>query len=119
MKRGLLLAIFLITLPVAFGQKKPKHKLHIEFWDFEKTQVREKGFYWADEFYGETNDKHGKWEYWDRQGRLEEVHNYWKGTLHGSVVSYYPNGKKKELGFFYKGYQDSTYKNGMRTESLR
>jgi antitoxin component YwqK of YwqJK toxin-antitoxin module len=109
MKFKLLLLFVILSGFSADAQKTPKPKMQIDFWDFEKKHMKSRGFYYADLFYGETTLKHGKWEYWDREGRLLDVQNYLKGELHGKVTSYYPNGKKKEEGFFDNGKQDSVY----------
>ena len=63
------------------------------YWDFNKIQIQSRGKYYKDEL-GETTEKHGKWEYYDRSGTKEEVREYYKDMLHGKVTLYYSNGKK-------------------------
>ena len=103
-----ILLIFFSFSSVAFGQVK--HKLVINYWDFNKSNVMSRGFYFVDEFTGETTLEHGKWNYWNKNGKLTEVRNYKKGVLHGEVSLYYTNGNKKEEGYFVDGEQDSVYK---------
>ena len=108
MTRLLLTCALVFTVCLTMAQTK-KPKMVVDFWDFEKTQMRSKGFYYADDFYGESTLEHGKWEFWDRQGRRTEILNYQKGKLHGKSTTFYANGKKKEEGFFKDGKQDSIY----------
>ena len=115
--------LFLLTILMTFssyGQKK-KPKMVKNFWDFNKSQIRSQGYVYADDFYGETTLEHGEWRYWDRQGRMEEVRNYFKGQLNGEVISFYAGGQAKEQGFFKMGKQDSLftkwYENGKISET--
>lgn len=83
------------------------------FWDYEQTQVLARGKYYKDstcsEEACETNDEHGKWEYYNRRGDIEEVRNYYKGMLFGNVTLYYPDGKKEQEGYFKYDRQDSVF----------
>ena len=42
------------------------------FWDFKKTKIQSVGSYYKDRL-GETRDKHGKWEYYNEFGDIEEI----------------------------------------------
>ena len=78
------------------------------FWDVNKSKLREIGSYYVDQ-QGETTLKHGKWKYYDRAGELEEERTYYKDMLHGAAIRYFPNGKPRQVGYFYLNQQDSTY----------
>lgn len=79
------------------------------YWDYNKKQPQASGAYYKDPL-GETNKEHGKWEYFDRYGKLEEVRNYYKGKLHGAVILKYPNGSNKQEGYFKNDQLDSVYR---------
>jgi len=109
----LFLIVFTFLTSFAFAQdyvvsKENLSKKQSFFWDVNKTQIREVGSYYVDQ-QGETTLKHGKWKYYDRAGELEEERNYYKDMLHGSVSLYYPNGKPKQIGYFYLNQQDSIF----------
>ena len=110
--KTILTFLFLISFSISFCQEVIKINLTKKtslFWDFNKTQLQASGAYFKDET-GETNEKHGKWLYYDRLGVLEEERNYYKDMLHGKTVLYYSNKKSKQEGYFYLNQQDSTYK---------
>ncbi len=107
----LFLSLFSYSLMV-FSQDIRKENLtkkYTLFWDFNKTQIQASGSYYKDEL-GETTEKHGKWLYYDRLGVLEEERNYYRGTLEGTTILYYPNQKRKQEGHFHKNQQDSIYR---------
>jgi uncharacterized protein len=79
------------------------------FYDFEKTKLESTGCYYKD-LLGTSTDKHGKWLYYDRYGVQVEERNYYRGKLHGRVLSNYANGKKKQEGYFKLGEQDSVFR---------
>src|SRR5210317_866280 len=106
-KQLLTIGLLLITSFV-FAQKT-KPKMVKNFWDFEKRQIQSQGYYYGDQFYGETTMEHGLWRYWDKQGRLKEERNYFKGELHGEVIRYYASGQPLERGYCDHGSQDSIY----------
>lgn len=111
MKNIFLTLIFLASF-FSFGQleilKENQTKNQTTFWDFNQRQIQSRGKYYVDNF-GETTEKHGKWTYYDKLGEIEEVRNYYKDALHGLVVMYYSNGKKKQEGYFNLNHQDSIY----------
>lgn len=84
----------------------PKEK---NYYDFQQTQLESVGSYYKDPL-GETRDKHGKWLYYDRFGGLSEERNYYRGKLNGRVISFHPNGKNKQEGYFKMGEQDSVFR---------
>lgn len=105
------IALMFVSLS-AFSQKVLKENLtkkSTQYWDFQKKQPMSVGSYYKDPL-GETTKEHGKWEYYDRLGKLEEVRNYYKGKLHGAVILKYPNGNNKQEGYFLQDLQDSVYR---------
>ena len=93
--RTTLILIAVLSCQLAMAQKVEKENLtkaKSTFWDFNKTQLQSVGKCYKDEF-GETNEKHGKWTYYDRLGEVEEVRYYYRDMLHGQVTLYFPNGK--------------------------
>lgn len=113
MIRFVLIAIFLISqFSTSFSQEVLKQNLtrpEKTYYDFKKTQLLATGCYYKDQL-GETKDEHGKWEYFTKDKKLEEVRNYYRGKLHGQVMLYWPNGKKKQEGYFKLDVQDSIYR---------
>ena len=89
-------------------KKENLSKQQQTYWDFNKTQIQSRGKNYVDQF-GETKEKHGKWVYYDKLGEIEEVRNYYRDMLYGSVILYYPNGTKRQEGFFKYDRQDSLY----------
>jgi antitoxin component YwqK of YwqJK toxin-antitoxin module len=89
------------------------------YWDFNKTQIQSRGKCYVDPLVGETEDEHGKWIYYDRLGEIEEVRHYYKGMLSGKVTMFYPNGKKRQEGFFKWDLQDSIYMEWFETGHVK
>lgn len=95
-----------------FGQTVLKENLTRKttiYWDYNKTQPHEVGAYYKDPL-GETNKQHGKWEYFDRYGKLLEIRNYYKGKLNGAVLLKFPNGQNRQEGYFIHDVQDSIHR---------
>ena len=117
-----LVALILTLVSVfAFGQTIEKENLSKQkqtYWDINKTQVQSRGRYYVDQL-GETTDKHGKWIYYDKLGEIEEVRHYYKDMLHGAVTLYFPNGKKRQEGFFTYNLQDSIYTEWYETGKVK
>lgn len=106
--------LFFVLVFVAnvFGQevKKENQTKKVTFyWDYAKTQVQAQGKYYKDEL-GETTKKHGKWEYFNKEGVLVEVSTYYRDELNGPVLLFYGNAKPKQEGYFKMGKQDSVYR---------
>jgi antitoxin component YwqK of YwqJK toxin-antitoxin module len=107
----LFVCFFLLSFGV-FSQPILKENLtrkQTTYWDFNKSKVQAVGTYYKDDL-GETTIKHGKWEFFDRLGKTEEIRNYYKGQLHGAVLLKYPNGTPKQEGYFKRDLQDSVYR---------
>jgi len=111
-----MLRIFLCLLMLSsfsiFGQvvlKENLTKKKTTYWDFNKTKKQSVGAYYKDQL-GETDKQHGKWEYFDQFGNLQEVRNYYRGKLNGAVILKYGNGKMKQEGYFKNDKLDSIYR---------
>ena len=106
---SLLLLLFIASSVNAQEIKKENLSKQVQtHWDFNKIRIQSRGKYYVDE-HGESTDEHGKWMYYTKDGEVEEVRNYYKGMLFGQVMLYYPNGQKKQEGYFKWGRQDSLY----------
>jgi antitoxin component YwqK of YwqJK toxin-antitoxin module len=111
----------LLFASLSFGQEVLKEnltKMKSTYWDFNKSQIQSRGKNYIDEL-GETTDKHGKWTYYDRLGEVEEVRHYYRDMLHGKVTLLYPNGKKRQEGFFKINRQDSIYVEWFETGKVK
>ena len=96
-----LILLQILTFSSVFSQVVFKENLTKKtslFWDFNKIQLQAIGSYYQDDL-DVTTENHGKWLYYDRNGVLEEERNYFRGMLHGRVILYYPNEKKKQEGY--------------------
>ena len=77
------------------------------YYDFDSTKIRARG-YLSGSGFSDLGKKTGRWEFYFEDGNIEEVAHYVRGKLHGKVIQYYSNGKKKNEGFFYWEVPDST-----------
>ena len=107
------LKIAVVLFPLFLGAQlviKPENltKKENTYWDFNKTQIQSTGSYYQD-ILGATQDKHGKWNNYDKFGKIEEERNCYRGKLNGKVVLYYPNGKLKQEGYFKIIFQQYLY----------
>lgn len=116
----LLLFCFLVLTFNSISQQVLKENLTkrtTNYWDFTKTKRESVGAFYKDDL-GETTLKHGRWDFYDRNGNIIETRNYYKGKLHGAVILKYPNGKLKQEGYFKLDVQDSTYREWNETGKL-
>ena len=94
------IVLFLLVFQSAFSQidEKQKYKVLKEnltkkeslYWDYNKSKIQSVGAYYTDKL-GATTMKHGKWLYYDRDGKIEEERDYYKDMLHGKVLLRYAN----------------------------
>src|SRR5690606_29858170 len=89
-------------------QSNVKKQLLTYYFDFDSTKVSAQGYVSSEEF-SDLGKKMGEWKYYYENGNLKEVANYVRGYVNGRVIQYYPNGQKKNLGYYYWGVQDSTF----------
>jgi antitoxin component YwqK of YwqJK toxin-antitoxin module len=87
------------------------------YWDIKKTKIQSAGSYYKDAL-GQTRDKHGKWEYYNEFGDLEETRNFYREKLHGQVFLKYANGKPRQEGYFKLNKQDSIYREWVENGNL-
>ena len=121
MYKSILFISFLIVSFSNYAQEVKKEnlsKMVHNYYDFNHVQVESAGKYYVDEL-GETNEKHGKWTYYDRLGEVAEIRNYYRDMLHGEVVAYFPNGQKQQEGYFYLDRQDSLYTEWYETGKIK
>lgn len=112
---GLLIPMFGFAQPILKENLTPKQYF---YYDFKHTKVRSQGYYYKD-LLGTTTDEHGKWTYFDENGKVVEERNYYRGKLQGEVKTWYSNGKLKEIGYFKKGLQDSISKSWYENGKLK
>ena len=117
------LVLFICLLFAGFTQAQEIKKENLTknkqtYWDFNKTQIQSRGKYYKDEL-GETNERHGKWTFYDRLGEIEEIRWYYRDMLNGQVILYFPNGKKRQEGYFKYDRQDSLYYEWYETGKLK
>ncbi len=110
--------LFPVTTISQIILKENLSKQHTNYWDYNKLKVLSTGKYYVDQL-GETTEEHGKWLYYDREGAIEEERNYYRGMLYGQVILYYPNGKKRQEGFFKWDAQDSIYTEWYETGHIK
>lgn len=111
---ALLLPIYGKTQQVQKENLTPKDVL---YWDFKKTKIQSTGSYYKDQL-GQTRDKHGKWEFYNEFGDLEETRNYYREKLHGQVFLHYANKKPRQEGYFKMNSQDSIYREWIENGTL-
>lgn len=112
MKYFLFVITVVCSLSTLSGQQVLKQNLtrpEKNYYDFKKTKLLSTGSYYKDDL-GETKYEHGKWEYYSKDGKKEEIRNFYKGKLHGQVLLFWPNGNKKQEGYFVMEVQDSIYR---------
>jgi len=120
--RGFLIAfLVVVVVQVSWSQEIDKDNLTkpiTTYWDFEKTKVQSTGAYYQD-YRGVTTEKHGTWQYFDKNGSLEEEQNYFRNKLNGSVRLFYEKDKPRTEGYFKMGAQDSIYRSWYDNGELR
>jgi antitoxin component YwqK of YwqJK toxin-antitoxin module len=101
-----------ISITPVFAQTIRKENLTkkvANHYDFQKTKLESEGAYYKDAL-GETNEKHGKWLYYDKNGVEIEERNYYRGKLNGAVLAYFSNRQKRSEGYFKLDKQDSVFR---------
>lgn len=120
MKTILILMLIFSTFQLSAQKIKKENltKRQYFYYDAAKLQVESEGCYFKDPL-GETTQRHGKWKFYGREGELIEERNYFKNTLHGQVIAYFPNRAKQTEGYFKNDIQDSIYREWDETGVLR
>lgn len=107
----LILCLILLgnTLTAQLILKENLSKKQSTYWDFQQKQLLSVGSFFKDDK-EVTTDKHGQWLFYDRLGNLEEERNFFRGKVHGKVMTYLPGKQPQNEGYFYLGLQDSVYR---------
>jgi antitoxin component YwqK of YwqJK toxin-antitoxin module len=84
-------------------------RLEKTYWDKEQKKLRSEGYLNVMGFEA-IGQQYGVWKYYYKNGKLEEVSEYYAGRLNGKVTQYYENGKKRFEGYFFLGQQDSIFR---------
>lgn len=108
----LLVFCILFFSSLSFSQTIRKENLTQKvsnYYDFQKTRLESTGSYYKDVL-GETNEQHGKWLYYDKNGVEVEERNYYRGKLNGRVLVYFSNRKMRSEGYFKLNKQDSVFR---------
>ena len=79
---------------------------------WENGNIKAKGFL---EMGGIEN---GRWEFFSKEGVLQQVVTYDFGEFDGPFENYYENGKLKEEGYFMRAMRDSAFKAYYPNEQL-
>ena len=112
MKCNTIFFCFLVLIAFVVDAQKviPKNLSEKQYfyYDFNKTKIESEGYYYVDDL-GATSLRHGRWKFYNRQGDVQEVRNYFKNELHGETQVYFSNGRKKSVGYFKNNLQDSVY----------
>ncbi len=119
------LLFILVSFQAVLSQEEVEYKVLKEnltkketlYYDFNKSKIQSVGAYYTDKL-GPTTMKHGKWIYYDRDGKIEEERDYYKDLLHGKAILYYPNSRPKQEGYFYLNHPDSIYREWNETGRL-
>lgn len=107
-------AVLSIAQPGGNGAiERPKDNVKSEeviyYYDEDSTMISARGRVNGAGF-SDLGKKMGDWYFYDKKGEITEIAHYVRGYLHGKVVQYHDNGKKKNEGFFYWGVQDSLFR---------
>lgn len=121
--RYLLCYLTILAIPFKYtvAQKDGllKNEKITTYWDNDEKQVRSIGFYQTSG-YSNIGAKTGKWIHFYKNGKTQEISNYYKGELNGIYKSYYLNGNLNIKTFYVLGKIDSIfeayYENGLLAE---
>ena len=90
MMKLLLLFLLLLSAPhFIFSQNVREENLTERvrlYWDIEKKHIRARGAYYTDQIIGETQEKHGKWWFYDAKGNLTEEQHFFRDRIHGAQL---------------------------------
>ena len=80
------------------------------YWDAGNKKIRARGAYYQDEIVGVTNEKHGKWWFYDAKGNLTEEQYFYRGRIHGKQLSFHLNKKIASESYFVFNVADSIFR---------
>ena len=107
-----LLMLFMLS-NVSIAQKVNEENLTEKvklYWDSKEKHISAKGAYYTDNTLGDTQEKHGKWKFYDFNGTLEEERNYFRDRIHGKQIKYYEDKSIQTETFFVFNVADSSFK---------
>jgi len=78
------------------------------YWDYDSTMLRSEGRV-NSKGWNDIGTKQGRWVFYYKNGKKEEVAHFDRGQLNGKVTRYYENGNLQQTGWFKWGIQDSIY----------
>lgn len=110
----LLFSMFLILcLNPSYAQEIKQEQLTERerlYWDAGNKKIRARGAYYQDEIVGVTNEKHGKWWFYDAKGNLTEEQYFYRGRIHGKQLSFHLNKKIASESYFVFNVADSIFR---------
>lgn len=122
MMKLLLLFLLLLSAPhFIFSQNVREENLTERvrlYWDIEKKHIRARGAYYTDQIIGETQEKHGKWWFYDAKGNLTEEQHFFRDRIHGAQLSFHSNKVKASESYFTFNVADSIFKEWNENETL-
>ena len=77
--RSLFLFSVILCLNTVFTQEIRQEQLTDRerlYWDAENKKIRARGSYYQDDIIGVTNEKHGKWLFYNAKGRITEEQHF-------------------------------------------
>ena len=108
----LLIILALLYLNISFSQKVNEDNLTEQeklYWDTQNKHLNSKGAYYVDGLIGITNEKHGRWRFYDFNGVLTEERNYFRDRIHGKQLTYFKDKSINTEAFFVFNVPDSSF----------
>lgn len=111
--RSLFSIFLMLCLNPSYAQEIKKEQLTERerlYWDAGNKKIRARGAYYQDDIVGVTNEKHGKWWFYDSKGNLTEEQYFYRGRIHGKQLSYHPHKKIASESHFVFNVADSIFR---------
>ena len=111
--RSLFLFSVILCLNTVFTQEIRQEQLTDRerlYWDAENKKIRARGSYYQDDIIGVTNEKHGKWLFYNAKGNLTEEQHFYRGRIHGKQTSYHPDKRIASESYFVFNVADSIFR---------
>lgn len=80
------------------------------YWDIGNKKIRARGSYYQDDIIGVTNERHGKWWFYNAKGDLTEEQYFYRGRIHGKQISYHPEKRMASESYFVFNVADSIFR---------
>ncbi len=98
---NILITLFLLCSLTLFSQDKWEKekglldlKEEITYWNKDSSTIRSIGYFNGMSFSG-LGQRIGIWKFYNENGNIEEISNFYMGKKHGRTIEYYPQGKVK------------------------